>query len=99
MNRKVSAAAVLAFVAGCMGMFLSQVHAIFPKVLAIPLGPVAVLLAIIAGWRISRKRGMLGGGRLAVWGGLLGLFGMILTISRLSNPRAQQIDQDQWRQQ
>jgi hypothetical protein len=82
-----------------MGMFLSQVHAIFPKVLAIPLGPVAIVCALIAAWRISRKRGVLGGGGLAVWGGLLGFAGMILTFSRLSNPRAQQVDQDQWRQQ
>src|SRR2546430_6711364 len=99
MNRKVSKAAVLAFVAGCMGMFFSQVHAVFPKVLAIPLGPVAILCAVIAAWRISAKRGALRGGRLAFWGGTLGAVGMLLAIARLATPYAQQFDQDQWRQQ
>ena len=78
MNRELSSAAVLAFVTGCTGMFLSRVHAIFPKVVAVPLGPVAIVAAIIAAWRISAKRGTLRGGKLALWGGTLGLVGSVL---------------------
>jgi hypothetical protein len=95
MKPKVSSVAVVAFVIGCAGMFLSRIHAVVPKVLAIPLGPLAVVLALSALWIIHRQRPLLRGRRLAIWGGFLGVAGTVLGIVSLAQP----FDPDQFRQQ
>jgi hypothetical protein len=95
MKPKVSSVAVVAFVIGCAGMFLSRIHAVFPKVLAIPLGPLAVVISLCALWIIHRQRPLLRGRRLAIWGGFLGVAGTVLGIVSLG----QQFDPDQFRQQ
>ncbi len=99
MNRKVSRAAVTAFVVGCMGILLSQARLLPLRALAVPLGPLAFLLAVIALWIIRRRKGDLRGRGLAVWGGILGIAGTFYGIAGLSRPFAQQMDAERWRQE
>jgi hypothetical protein len=99
MNRKVSRVAVIAFIFGCMGIFFSQVRAVVPLLVSIPLGPVAVCSAALALRLIRRKHGTLGGRGLAMWGGTLGFAGTILGIIGLAGLFAQQFDPDHWRQE
>src|SRR5688572_17387236 len=90
---------MIAFVFGCMGALFSFLRGMVLLVIAIPLGPAAVVSSILALWLIRRKQGALRGRGLAIWGGALGALGTMVSLLVLTRLFAQQFDQDQWRQQ
>jgi hypothetical protein len=99
MNRKLSKAALVAFVFGCMGFLFSQIKAVPLLALAVPMGVMALLFGLLGVWIVRRGGGLVRGRGLALWGGTLGLVGTVLSIGTLSGLFAQQFDADRWRQE
>ena len=96
MKANYSKLAILSLVAGLVGFLLALAPAPFPKLVSIPFGFAAALLAGLAGWSIRRAEGLRRGQRLArlgatfgVLAAMLGTLGILAFIRKEFN-RAQQ---------
>ncbi|HTG43461.1 MAG TPA: CotH kinase family protein [Verrucomicrobiae bacterium] len=99
MKKKVSKLAVLSMILGGTGVFFALLRAVVLLVVAIPLGPAALLSGLLAIWVIRRRSATLRGTRLAIWGACLGIIGTLLSMVVLAGMFTGQFDPDQMRQQ
>ncbi|MBM3836744.1 MAG: hypothetical protein FJ398_02070 [Verrucomicrobia bacterium] len=80
MKSRYSKLAILSLLAGLAGFLLALAPAPFPKLISVPLGFMAALMAGLASWSIRRAAGLRRGRRLAGLGATFGVLAAMLGI-------------------